>query len=414
MSIPPKEQVLDQCAQALLGDRPLAEQPDHVVALLKRLHYDEPQPPATRTHRANMLRAAAGFARLFQLRAPDAPGLIFFGAEADPGAIAPGGIGHRRFPSSGVGTSFRAAFEGCVGEAVELLSQFETAGDDARINAHLDTVTTNRFPDGAETAFPADLCLRRGPNQRLTPAWPLSIGCAAGPTYQSAVLHGLLELIERDAVALWWRGGVAGHAIPLDHQATRAVVALLAQIRQTTTRRQTWLLDITTDLAIPAVAAISVNQDGSGFACGLSANLTLAQAAESATLEMCQMELAHAVVAAKRLESGDQALNPLDRAHLRRATELKVQDCALLHPLPPRAAPPAQIASLPDLIAHLAARGIETFTIDLTRPQFAIPVARVLCPALEKEPSEATGERLRAAIQRTGGGLRHTRGIPLM
>ena len=65
-------------------------------------------------------------------------------------------------------------------------------------------------------------------------------------------------------------------------------------------------------------------------------------------------------------------------------------------------------------IVQIAARGIETFTIDLTRPQFAIPVARVLCPALEKEPSEATGERLRAAIQRTGGGLRHTRGIPLM
>src|SRR5436853_7799008 len=38
-------------------------------------------------HRALLLRAASRFARVFQLAAPDAPGLISFGAEFDP-AIA--------------------------------------------------------------------------------------------------------------------------------------------------------------------------------------------------------------------------------------------------------------------------------------------------------------------------------------
>ena len=38
-------------------------------------------------HRALLLRAASRFVRVFQLTAPDAPGLIAFGAEFDP-AIA--------------------------------------------------------------------------------------------------------------------------------------------------------------------------------------------------------------------------------------------------------------------------------------------------------------------------------------
>ena len=65
-----------------------------------------------------------------------------------------------------------------------------------------------RLTDGGEVWLPADICLRRPPAQRdFTPPFPLSIGSAAGPSRDAAALHGLLELIERDATSLWWRGG---------------------------------------------------------------------------------------------------------------------------------------------------------------------------------------------------------------
>ena len=61
--------------------------------------------------------------------------------------------------------------------------------------------------------------------------------------------------------------------------------------------------------------------DGFGFAFGLSARPTLEAAARAAITEMCQIELADAVIATKRSERGDAALNAQDRTHLRRADD---------------------------------------------------------------------------------------------
>jgi ribosomal protein S12 methylthiotransferase accessory factor len=426
------EPLLQQSAEALLNNQPLDQQPEQVRSLLMALDYSQRDPPSVNQHRARLLQAAAGFTRLFQLRSPDAPGLTFFGAEVDPGGIDPGGIGQPRLPASGVGLSFRSAFEGCIGEGVEHLSQFECASDSLpqltqTISDKLQTppppidwITARRLSDQSATLFPADICLRRGSGQTQTPPWPLRIGGAAGTSFSNAVLHGLLELIERDAAALWWRGGRRGCLIPLDSETTNRALAFFAAARGDTQRRQSWLLDITTDLGVPTVAAISVDQAGQDFACGLAARLSLPQAATAAIHEMCQMELAHRVVAAKRRESGDAALNTHDRAHLRRASELNLRDCQLLHPLPPQPGHRLEItttdhdAALHQLVDHLLHLGIETFAIDLTRPAFGVPVARVLSPMLEKEPSHVIGDRLQAAIDSTGGGHAHTRGIPLM
>ena len=79
------------------------------------------------------------------------------------------------------------------------------------------------------------------------------------------------------------------------------------------------MLDITTDIGVPCVAAVSCSANGFGFAFGLAARPTLKAAARSAILEMCQLELALAVVEAKRGESGQAALNKRDQGHLRRA-----------------------------------------------------------------------------------------------
>jgi ribosomal protein S12 methylthiotransferase accessory factor len=142
----------------------------------------------------------------------------------------------------------------------------------------------------------------------------------------------------------------------------------------------------------------------------------LADAAKGAVLEMTQMELAHAVVAAKRREAGDTALNEADHGHLRRRDHLDVARCALLHPLPPGPAHPDMPTdhALANLVAHLASRGLPSFAVDLTRRAFDVPVVQVVCPGLEKEPSRLSGTRLHATISATGGGGAYTGGIPLM
>jgi len=140
---------------------------------------------------------------------------------------------------------------------------------------------------------------------------------------------------------------------------------------------------------VPAVAAVSCRADGSGFAFGLAARPRLEAAVRSAITEMCQLELADSVVAAKRSERGDDALNAQDRTHLRRAM-INADQCPLLQPvaehathLSIRATEGREIFSL--IAERLEKLGIETFCLDLTRRFFGVPVVRVIAPGLQLE-----------------------------
>jgi ribosomal protein S12 methylthiotransferase accessory factor len=399
-------------------------------------------------NRAFLLTAASRFARIFELAAPDAPGLISFGAQFDPALADSLHAGSPVVGVSGVGLSLQEAFQGCVGEGIEYLSQLQTQSDEliypriedqtgklgpmtAELAAALSERRTQperalswfratRATDGFDVLLPADICLRRPPAQReFTPPFPLSIGSAAGPSREAAALHGLLELIERDAAALWWRGGQPGRSIPPQHEAGIAAEHLLRQLRHTVTkRRRTWLLDITTDVGVPVVAAVSCRADGSGFAFGLAARPRLEAAVRAAIMEMCQIELADSVVATKRSERGDAALNAQDRIHLRRAM-INADQCILLQPIPECATHLSILATeASDIFGLIAERleglGIETFCLDLTRRFFGVSVIRVVAPGLQLEPSEIVTARLQDAIARTGGGATYTGGVALL
>ncbi len=273
---------------------------------------------------------------------------------------------------------------------------------------------------GKSVWFPADLCLRRSAAERdFDPPLKLSTGCAAGVTLEAATLRATLELIERDAAALWWRGGRRGRAVPAEGEAGQAAAELLTELRQGNDSRHTWLLDITTDLGIPVVAAVSSGPNGYGFAFGLGCRLTQADAARAAIFEMCQVELGPHVVAAKRQESGDDALQEGDLRHLRRTTLIDTRACPLLQPVgvadaAEPAIPTDPASALQFLSQRLAEHGITAFSLDLTRADFDIPVVRVLAPGLQLEPCRIVGERLASAIRETGGGAPHTGGLSLL
>ena len=418
-------------------------EPDPASAgLLRSFGYDDGDAVAAPA-RARMLRAAATFRRLFRLPVPDAPGLVFFGAQADPADLGPHNAGLPVGSFAGSGLDPRRAFESCVGEGIEYLSQFAQPDDPlatgpitayaaqlnpasrsfvAAVLAAADIATdrpiswlpVSRMADAAPCWFPADLCLRRA-TADFAPPLKLSTGCAAGETPQAAMLHSLLELIERDAAALWWRGGRRGRAIGADTDAGQHAAGLLAQLRQGHSDRRTLLLDITSDLGVPVVAAFSTRHDGGGFAFGLGARPTLADASGSAIFELCQSELSLHVIAAKRQQSDEAALNDSDRRQLARAATLTPDTCPLLQPgdgadqtVPLTGNP------LTAIVQMLAARGIAVYSLDLTRPQFGVPVIRVLAPGLQSNPCSIVGDRLARAIAETGGGAKPDGGLALM
>jgi ribosomal protein S12 methylthiotransferase accessory factor len=444
-----------RAASVLMGEFTEKFAEPEVRLLLEALGYAEAgvragggEPDEENRNRACLLKAASRFRRVFELAAPDAPGLVCFGAEFDPGLADPLQAECPLVGVSGVGLSLQEAFQGCIGEGIEYLSQLQTANDVletscaddpaaalgpsgraflAAFAAHrlrpadgLSWYRTTRLSDGCEVLLPADLCLRRPPaQQEVKPPFPLSTGSAAGTSWDAAALHGMLELIERDAASLWWQGGNRAASIPPGHEAQTMADVLLVQLRQGVSARRSWLLDITTDIGVPCVAAVSCMPDGFGFAFGLAARPTLKAAARAAVLEMCQGELAHAVVEAKLRERGEAGLNARDRIHRRSATMLNADRCLLLQPGPERTrhlaigtSDPAAVLRL--IVERLAQFGIEAFGLDLTRPNFAVPAARVIAPGLQPLRSEIITPRLSDMIAQTGGGLAYTEGIALI
>jgi ribosomal protein S12 methylthiotransferase accessory factor len=186
-------------------------------------------------------------------------------------------------------------------------------------------------------------------------------------------------------------------------------------LRQQTHDRASWLLDITTEFGIPVVAALSCDRNGRQLAYGLSARLSMLEAARAAILELCQTELAILLARIKLDKAGEAMLSPGDRAHLERNVAIHA-DCELLHPLGvgSKYDVPEAEAELSFVVGTMTRSGIETVLIDMTRPQFDIPVVRAVAPALQPMPSGIVTDRLKNACRDHGGGHRYTGGLALI
>jgi thiazole/oxazole-forming peptide maturase SagD family component len=357
---------------------------------------------------AELVALAGRFSRVFSIASPFAPGLHCVGGEVVVNADPNGSSSPTRLSIAGNGETLADALVSCLGEAAEFLSQFERPGDVgaerfsdgeanvvvdgwigeaiSRVETNIDWISAADASTGGIALLPADLCLRRPPHRRtIEPIGALSSGVAAGSNLEAAGLRAVLELCERHAAAMWWLGGRRPKRFALDHPATVAAAELIERLRQGEAKRRTLLLDITTDNGIPAVAAISVDQDGRGMAYGLSCRLSASEAAKAAILEMCQMELAAPIAEAKRTEGGDAVLNDADRRHLRRAA-FAATDCELLCPRIISAqtvSGPSAATGLEGLATHLRRHGIRVFLVNHTRQDIAVSVARAVSPDLQ-------------------------------
>ena len=80
-------------------------------------------------------------------------------------------------------------------------------------------------------------------------------GCAAGNRVEEAIVHGFLELIERDACAIWWYNRLRRAEIDLDELGDDYLRDVRA--RYAAMGRGLRVLDVTSDLGIPAVVAVA-------------------------------------------------------------------------------------------------------------------------------------------------------------
>lgn len=210
-----------------------------------------------------------------------------------------------------------------------------------------------------------------------------SNGCAAGADLTDAVLHGLLELVERDAVGLWWYNRSRVPGVDL---AAFADPRIAEQVeRHDRAGRALHVLDVSADLGVPVMVAVSRLRrpepgGGERILTGYGAAPDPAEAVGRALAEVNQALPGAAVPV--------EAITDPDRAAWARAG---VAGRPWLLPDPDRPArrpgdhPPAPrdaAATLAGLVGTLAAQDLEVLVLDQTRPDVGLPVARVVVPGL--------------------------------
>ncbi len=239
--------------------------------------------------------------------------------------------------------------------------------------------------------LPSALCY----NQFPTPdpsnpfCFPDTNGNAAGNSIEEAVLQGFLELVERDAVALWWYNRLSRPTVDLSSFNEPYFERLLEYYRSL--NRGLYVLDITTDLQVPAFAAVSHRLDGDPrdilFAFG--AHVEARIGIERALLEVNQL-----LPLAVNPEAGD----PKSRYRIKDPQFMDWFANATLENQPylaPRnGAPPQKASHYPALcepnvyhalqycIRRAQACQLEPYVLDMTRPDVGLNVVKVVVPGL--------------------------------
>lgn len=221
-----------------------------------------------------------------------------------------------------------------------------------------------------------------------------SNGCAAGNTLEEAILQGLLELCERDAVSIWWYNRVQRPGIDLDSFG-EPLLDLLRR-RHHEAGRELWALDLTADLETPVVAVLSRRVDRtSSPQGGQSDEIMFGFGAHSdariALLRACTELNQFAASSMRPAPNGHPGDDPDHRRWWNSATfENQPFVQPLAGPARTRADFDARLGAHHDdlwadvrhLQALLERRGLEVLVLDQTRTDVGLPVVKVVVPGL--------------------------------
>jgi oxazoline/thiazoline synthase len=215
-----------------------------------------------------------------------------------------------------------------------------------------------------------------------------SNGNAAGNTLEEAILYGFLELVERDAVALWWYNRARRPAID-PSGANLAYWDEMKRYYERDLRREIHALDLTTDLGIPTVAVVSRRRDRAveditvGFAAHFDPSIAFLRALDEANQYLPSVR--------EEAEDGSTIYRLYSEETLR---WWKSATYANQPYLLPADGAPRSLVDMPKLATddvrrdvevavELASRaGLEVLVLDQTRPDIGLPVTKVVVPGL--------------------------------
>jgi ribosomal protein S12 methylthiotransferase accessory factor len=207
-----------------------------------------------------------------------------------------------------------------------------------------------------------------------------SNGCAAGNTVGEAIVQGFLELVERDAYAIWWYNRLQRREVDLSQFDDSYIRDLQAQLSEA--GRRLWVLDVTSDLGIPTFVAITHwTQNGAeNIEFGSGAHFDARIALLRALTELNQF-----------LALGLMGGGTGEKSSLDGTTPLRLED----HPyLTPSEQPVVRLGADSkfgrlDVREQVSAcvniarqQGLDFLVLDQTRPDIEVPVVRVVVPGL--------------------------------
>jgi len=216
-------------------------------------------------------------------------------------------------------------------------------------------------------------------------------GTASGNCLEEAILHGVLELVERDAAAIWWYNALAQPAVALSAFNDPFFDAMIAEY--TALGFDVWVLSLTHDLGIPSFVAVAHGKERSDFTLGFG----------------CHLSAKHGILRA--LTELNQLFDPVQRRTSARYLEDLPAEPYLFpdptqEPLTPDALPEIKHRTLFQAIEHcrqaMVNAGLELMIVNKTRPDFGLSVAQVIVPGLRHFWPRFASGRLYMVPQRLG------------
>jgi ribosomal protein S12 methylthiotransferase accessory factor len=201
-----------------------------------------------------------------------------------------------------------------------------------------------------------------------------TIGCGAGRSFEGALLHALLEAIERDAMAIWWDNQLRRPALRLESFASEELESIAKGLKAID--RELFLLDCTTDIGIPAYVSIAPRRDGSELLFAAAAHPEPRIAASRAASEVGQVW--------SEVRRSGTLPECLRRWLLNEtlASQPFFSPAGFIDALtaPARPTDPEQL--VPYVVEHLEAAGLQTYVVDHSRPDVLLRTVRAIVPGL--------------------------------
>jgi oxazoline/thiazoline synthase len=207
-----------------------------------------------------------------------------------------------------------------------------------------------------------------------------SNGCAAGNTLEEAIVQGFLELVERDAYAIWWYNRLQRASVDLGQFDDSYIRDLQAQLADA--GRQLWVLDVTSDLGIPCFVAVLhwMHNSQENIEFGSGAHFDTRIALLRALTELNQF-----------LSIGLMGGGTGEKSSLDGSTPLRLRDHPFLMPSENPVVQPHSSLKFGRLdlreqvttCVELAKReGLDFLVLDQTRLDIGVPVVRVIVPGM--------------------------------